>query len=138
MKELLTDENKLYRLAFVESNVDRRWDRFISSDESTFSSVMDGWVLVYSPRGERHNWQHMSTCKRSSRVSVHCWRWISHERGGMLQRVDGHLDRLQYKHILQNVMVCSVRPSITMLQSVSSKTFPPFMKMLRLSVSFDQ
>ena len=29
VKELLTDEHKLYRLAFAESNVDRKWDRVI-------------------------------------------------------------------------------------------------------------
>ena len=29
VKELLNDENKLYRLAFAESNVDRKWDSHI-------------------------------------------------------------------------------------------------------------
>ena len=29
VKELLTDEHKLYRLAFAEINVDRKWDRVI-------------------------------------------------------------------------------------------------------------
>jgi len=35
VKELLTDEHKLYRLAFAESNVDRKWGRVIFTDEST-------------------------------------------------------------------------------------------------------
>jgi len=51
----------------------------------------------------------MSTCKRSGRVSVHCWGWISHEGAGVRHRIEGHLDSLQYQHILQNVMVPSVR-----------------------------
>jgi hypothetical protein len=51
----------------------------------------------------------MSTCKRSGRVSVNCWGWISHEGGGILHRIEGHLDDLQYQHILQNLMVPSVR-----------------------------
>ena len=51
----------------------------------------------------------MSTCKRSGRVSVHCWGWISHEGDEVLHRIEGHLDGLQYQHILQNVMVPSVR-----------------------------
>ena len=38
VKELLTDEHKLHRLAFAESNVDHKWDRVIFSDESTFTS----------------------------------------------------------------------------------------------------
>jgi hypothetical protein len=41
-------------------------------------------------------------------VSVHCWGWISHEGAGILHFIDGHLDGLQYQHILQNVMVPSV------------------------------
>jgi hypothetical protein len=44
VKELLTDEHKVYRLAFAESNVDRKWDRVIFTDESTFSSANDGLV----------------------------------------------------------------------------------------------
>ena len=51
----------------------------------------------------------MSTCKRSVRVSVHCWGWISQEVAGVVHRIEGHLDGLQYQHILQNVMVPSVR-----------------------------
>ena len=56
MKELLTDEHKLYRLAFGESNV----DRVIFTDESTFTSANDGPVLVYRPQGQRYNPQYMS------------------------------------------------------------------------------
>ena len=42
-------------------------------------------------------------------MSVHCWCWISHEVAGILQRIEGHLDDLQYKQILHNIMVPSVR-----------------------------
>jgi len=73
MKELLTYEHKLYCLVFAESNVDRKWDRVIFTDESTFTSVNDGPVSVYRPQGQRYNLQYMSTCKRSDRLSVHCW-----------------------------------------------------------------
>jgi hypothetical protein len=107
VKELLTDEHKRYCLTLAESNVDRKCDRIIFSDESTLSSANYGPVLVYRPRGERYNCQYMSTCKRSGRVSFRCWGWISCERAGMLHRI-GHLDDLQYKHIFQNVMVSSV------------------------------
>jgi hypothetical protein len=109
VKELLTDGHKLYRFAFSESNVDRKWDRVIFTHESTFSSANDGPVLVYRPQGDSYNRQYMSTCQHSGRVSVHCWGWISHEGAGVLHRTEGHLDGLQYQHILQNVMVPSVR-----------------------------
>jgi len=73
VKELLTDEHKLYRLEYAESNVNRKWDRVIFTDESTFTSANDGPVLVYRPQGQRYNPQYMSTCKHSGRVSVNCW-----------------------------------------------------------------
>jgi hypothetical protein len=68
VKEILTDEHKLYRLAFAKSRVDRSWDRVIFSDESTFSSANDGPILVYRPQGERYKSQYMSNCTRSGRV----------------------------------------------------------------------
>jgi len=40
VKKLLTDENKLYRFSFAESNVDRKWDRVIFSDESALAQQM--------------------------------------------------------------------------------------------------
>ena len=79
VKELLNDEHKLYRLAFAESNIDRKWDRVIFTDESTFTSANDWPVLVYRPQGQSYNPLYMSTCKRSGRVSVNCWGRISHE-----------------------------------------------------------
>jgi hypothetical protein len=39
VKELLIDEHKLYRLVFAENHLDRKWDRVIFADESTFSSA---------------------------------------------------------------------------------------------------
>ena len=95
VKQLLTDEHKLYRFAFAESNVDRKWDRVIFTDESTFSSANDGPVLVYRLQGEHCNPQYISTFKRSGHVSVHCWGWISHEGAGVIHRTEGHLDGLQ-------------------------------------------
>jgi hypothetical protein len=109
VKELLTDEHELYLLAFAESNVDRKWDRVIFTDESTFISAIDRPFPVYRRQGQRYNPRHMSTCKRSGRVSVCCWGSFSHEGVGVLHRIEGHLDGLQYQHILQNVMVPSVR-----------------------------
>jgi len=109
LKELLADKHKLYLVAFAESNVDRSLDRVIFTDESTFTSANDGPVLVYRPQGQRYNPQYISTCKRSGRVSVHCWGWFSHEGAGILLSIEGHPDGQQYQHILQNVMVPSAR-----------------------------
>jgi hypothetical protein len=69
VKELFTDEHKLYHLAFAERNVDRKWDRVIFSDESTFRSTNDGQGLVYRPRGEHYNLS-MYTYTFSGHMSV--------------------------------------------------------------------
>ena len=66
-------------------------------------------ILVHRPQGERYNPQYMSTCKRSGRVFVHTWGCISHKGAGVLHLIEGQLDGLHYQHILQNVMVPSVR-----------------------------
>jgi hypothetical protein len=41
MKEKLSEEHRLYRLAFAEDNVDRDWGNAIFSDEAVFSSAND-------------------------------------------------------------------------------------------------
>jgi hypothetical protein len=46
VKGVLTDEHQLHRLAFADSSVEHQWDGVIFSDESTFSSAIDGPVLV--------------------------------------------------------------------------------------------
>jgi transposase len=38
VKEILSEEHRLYRLAFAENNVDRDWGNVLFSDESVFSS----------------------------------------------------------------------------------------------------
>jgi hypothetical protein len=53
VKEKLSEEHRLYPLAFAEDNVDRDWGNVIFSDESVFSSANDGPVRVYRPQGTR-------------------------------------------------------------------------------------
>ena len=59
LKEHLTEEHKLFRLAFAESNEDRKWERVIFSDESIFTSAKDRPVLVYILHGQRYNPQYV-------------------------------------------------------------------------------
>jgi hypothetical protein len=69
VKGTLSDEHKLYRLAFAESSDDRQWERVIFSDESAFSSANDGPGIVYRPRGQRYDHEYVSASTRSG----HCW-----------------------------------------------------------------
>jgi hypothetical protein len=107
VKELLTDEHKLYRFAYGESSVDRKWDRVIFSYESTFTSANDWLVLVYRPQRERYNQQYVATCKCSGRVSGNCWGWISHEGAGILHYIDSPGRLAVQAHIAErNGAVC--------------------------------
>jgi hypothetical protein len=59
VKEKLSEEHNLYRLAFAEDNVDRDWGNVIFSDESVLFSANDGPVQVYRPQGTRYNAEYM-------------------------------------------------------------------------------
>jgi hypothetical protein len=65
-------------------------------------------VLVCRPHGQRYK-PAIYVYLQTQGSCVHFWGWISHEGAGVLHPIEGHLDGLQYQHILQNVMAPSVR-----------------------------
>jgi len=105
--EELSDEHKLYCVAFAESSVDHPWGRVIFPGDSAFSSANDGPVLVNRRWGECYKTVFVYFLTQWS--CVHSWGWISHERAGMPHHTEGHVDGLQNKHIVQNIMVPSVK-----------------------------
>jgi hypothetical protein len=109
VKEKLSEEHRLYRLAFAEINVDCDWGNVIFSDESVFSSENSGPVRVYSPQGTRYNAEYVKESACSGHISVAAWGWISSHRIRLLHRIDGHLDGAQYLHVLRDIMVLSVQ-----------------------------
>ena len=72
VKEFITDDHRLFRLAFAEENVDRDWNKIIFSDEVTFSSSKAGPEIVYRPRGSRYDPRYVAHRFSSGRVSVSC------------------------------------------------------------------
>jgi hypothetical protein len=109
VKEKLSEEHRLYWLAFAEDNVDHEWGNVIFSDESMFSSANDGPVRVYRPQGTHYNAEYVKESACSARISVAVWGWISLRGIGLLHRIDGRLDGAQYLHILRDIMVPSMR-----------------------------
>ena len=114
-KQKLSDEHRLYRLAFAEENLYHDWSQVVFSDECVFSSVNDGPARLFRPRGTRHNLEYVAETSRSGHVTIACWGWISARGIGMLHRIEERgpntraLNALQYVHVLENVMVPSVR-----------------------------
>ena len=51
----------------------------------------------------------ISKDKRSGRFSVSCWNCMSRAGVGVLERIHGRFNATQYVHILENVMLPSVR-----------------------------
>jgi hypothetical protein len=109
VKEKLSEEHRLYRLAFAEDNMYRDWGNVIFSDESVFSSANDGPVRVYRPQGTRYNAEYLEESARSGHISVAVWGWVSSCGIGLLHRIDGHLDGVQHFYILRDIMVPSVQ-----------------------------
>ena len=109
IKDHMTDDHRLFRLAFAEENVTRDWKKVIFSDEVTFSSDNDGRQIVYRSRASRYDSRHVATRFSSGRVSVMCWGWMSSDGLGTLWRLDGKLNAQHYKIVLENIMVPTVR-----------------------------
>lgn len=109
VKQELSEENIIYRLAFAELHLSASWENVIFTDEKVFSTSNDGPHVVYRPRGTRHRPEYVTTTRRSGRLSVSCWGWISARGAGILHRIEGTLNSEQYAHILKNVMLPSVR-----------------------------
>lgn len=113
-KQKLTDEQRIYRLAYAEENLNREWGNVIFSDECVFSSGNDGPIRVFRPSGTRHNEEYVAETWRSGRISIACWGWMSSLGVGVLHRIERDRNKRgltgeQYVNILENVMVPSVR-----------------------------
>lgn len=109
IKEVLTDAHRVDRMAFAAAHLDHDWARVVFSDEKVFSSANEGPQIVYRPNNSRYDPDYVFQRQQSGRFSVSTWGWISAAGGGVLWRVDGNLTGLQYRDILRDVMVPSVR-----------------------------
>jgi hypothetical protein len=84
VKEKLSEEHRLYWLAFAKDNVNCDWENVIFSDESVLSSANDGLVRVYRLQGTRYNAENVKKSAHSGHVSVVvlgmdllAWNWIA-------------------------------------------------------------
>jgi transposase-like protein/transposase len=108
-KQHLKAEHIRHRLVFAQENLERDWKETMFSDECSISSANVGPVIVYRPKGKRFDKRYVAQTRTSGRVSVSVWGWMSAQGLGSLYRIEGHLDSDQYIHILQNVLLPSVR-----------------------------
>lgn len=101
VKERLTEEHKVDRLAFAEVNIDRQWDSVVFTDEKIFSTGNVGPTRVYRPSGRRFDPQYVARSSRMGHVAIHCWGWICKAAGGGgIHRITGRLNGQKYVELL--------------------------------------
>ena len=108
-KEGLTEGKVVDRLAFAIGWRNFDWGSVIFSDETSISSDCESRGHVYREPGTRYDTLYIQRRERSARFSVSCWGWISRAGVGMLECIHGRFKAPQYVHILENVMIPSVR-----------------------------
>lgn len=109
IKEPLSDEQAVDRVAIVSSWEDVDWRKVIFSDECTIESTSKGPVLVYRTDGQRYDARFVATRARSGRISVTCWGWMSYMGAGTLERIQGTFNSACYEHFLENVIIPGAR-----------------------------
>lgn len=105
----MTQQHAECRLNFAMQNLDRDWSHVIFTDEKTFCTSQDGKKLVWRPNHTRFLPQNIVRTRRSSRLSLAYWGWMSAAGPGELTRIDTRMDAVEYIRILEDVMLPSVR-----------------------------
>ena len=100
-KQRLTEGHVVDRLVFATSWSDFDWGSVIFTDETSISSDCESHGHVYRESVTRR--------ETSGRFSVSCWSWMSRAGVGVLERIHGRFNASQYVHILEIVMLPSVR-----------------------------
>ena len=108
-KEGLTDGQAVDRLAFATGWRDFDWGNVIFTDETSISSDCEPRGHVYRKPGTIYDTHYIQRREGSGRFSLSCWGCMSRATVGVLDRIHGRFNAPQYLHILENVMLRSVR-----------------------------
>ena len=108
-EEGLTEGQAVDRLAFATEWRDFDWRSIIFTNETTISSDCESRGHVYHEPGTKYDTRYIQRRRRSLWFSISSWGWKSRAGVGVLQRIYDRLNAPQYVHILENVMLLSVR-----------------------------
>ena len=78
-------------------------------NESQMSTSYAGPVHVYHEASRQHSRAYVAPNPKQRHISIMFWEWMSRDRSGMLQRIEGTLHTHQYIHILEHVFYPSAR-----------------------------
>ena len=95
------------RLPYPTIQQDFDWRNVIFSDDAVVSRGNNDSPRVYCIDGHRYDERFVARLRRSGRMSVACWRWITYDWAGTLERIHGRFMVVTYEQILINVMIPS-------------------------------
>lgn len=108
-KPLISAKNRKARLDFARKHADwsvQDWKKALWSDESKFQMFgSDGKRYIRRPTGERNNHRYQLPTVKHGGGSVMVWGCFSWYGVGPLHRIEGIMDAVKYKDILENVML---------------------------------
>ena len=108
-KEGLTEGEAVDRLAFATGWRNFDWGSVIFTDETSISSDCESRGHVYREPGTRYDTRYIQRRERYGRFSLSCWGWMFRAGVGVLERIHARFNGPKYLHILENVMLPSVR-----------------------------
>ena len=108
-KKGLTEGQPIDRLAFATGWRNFDWGSVILTDETSISSDCVPYGNVYREPGTRYDTRYIQRRMRSGRFIVSCWDRMSRAGVSVLKCIHGRFNARQYVHILENVMLASVR-----------------------------
>ncbi|KAJ4430626.1 hypothetical protein ANN_19215 [Periplaneta americana] len=73
------------------------------------SNSNDSTALVYCMNGHRYDERFVRRINKSGYVRVPCWKWMSYDGAGLLERIHRRFTAEVYEHILANIMIPSAR-----------------------------
>lgn len=108
MKTLFGPEHRANRIAFIEENYGRDWDRVVFSDEKVFKSYSDRKMPVYRPKNKRFAPEYIQNLNRAGRITCGVWGFITSGGFGELVPVSGRMDSVEYISILDEIYIPSI------------------------------
>ncbi|CAK9834280.1 Transposable element Tcb2 transposase [Anthophora retusa] len=116
-KPLLSSRNRKRRLAFAKAHkhwTSEDWQKVLFSDESKFNRVCsDGIRYVRRRIGESLKTQCVLKTLKHGGGNVMVWACFSRSGPGPICRINGIMDRFQYKDILKNTMLPFARNNMS-------------------------
>lgn len=111
-KEALKDAHRDARMAFCLEYMSypaNFWETVVWTDEKVFTSDEDGRVSLWRPDNTRFFPEHVVSKRRSGRISVAFWGWMTADTIGELVEVSNKMNSDEYIEVLEGNMLPTVR-----------------------------